>query len=67
MYKNWLVVAIILVLLSCRDTKKEETVVEELPETEEAVILDRELEAVSEEVNKEVKDLEEAIKALDSI
>ena len=62
MYRIFLVLLVSFVFLSCRDTKKEETVTEEttteqVQEVEESTeAIDDELEAVSEEVDKEVKE-----------
>ena len=59
-------VLVLIGTLSCRDTKKEEETMEE-DTTEVAQEVDVELDSISENVNKEMNELEDAVKALDSI
>ena len=62
---NLLVLLLVTVLMSCRDTKKEEKEAQAAIEEIEAV--ESEIQEDSEELEKSSQELEEALKELDSI
>ncbi len=60
-----LIVFLVIGVVSCRDTKKEETETKTAVEQIEAI--ETEAEAISKEIEKEVEELENDLKELDNI
>jgi len=60
-----LIVIALIFSFSCRDTKKEEVEVKAIIEQVEAV--ENDINAINEDINSKEKELEEALRALDSL